>query len=579
MSLLSRLGLADLNTRTRRERATFFFLIAVSTFLFMDQNLMSPNLTAIGEQLVVSRQAIRERLSREDASYRALLQGQKEERAKATAAHLARLRLKLITRHPELASDRSALDQALSAAAREQISQEELELVVRVADRVKEREARTTTAFQQEVDNRLAGRASLWFWLLGGLVAVTVGWVTDKRSRKKLLFGTILVGAIPCFATGFAQTVDQFVILRALTGIGIGAVLPLTYSLVGDLFSARGRPAAAAWVGLAAGIGIASGQLLAGILGPVYGWQLPFLLVASPNILLAFLFLFFADEPKRGSGEQALHAAMEHGAEHREKIQLSDLRTLFANRTNLLVFAQGIPGSMPWGFFFTFLVDFYHSNKGFSVQAATLLVSVFGAGAILGSFVGGLAGGKLYHRKPAYLPALCCATIFAGIPPLLAIVNWADAPTSPLQRALEILALVGGTGPSVAGPAALGVLGAFLAAITSSNVKAVLIDVNPPENRGTIFSLFNLADDLGKGFAPFLIGSVLGVFLGRQTSYNVAILMWVICGLVWLVLIRVFPKDVAALEHRLSERAKVLRRKEVPAGSSVSPAIAGTRSA
>ena len=557
MALLSKIGLSDLAKRPPRERATFFFLLAMSAFLFMDQNLMAPNLSAIGEELVISRAELAQRL---EAEHRGpSLRHGEEDRARRIAGELRGLGAALAQGRPDLLEAPKAWGHALEEAARARFSPEELQLLSLASESVFEREQRITRAFQSEVDDRLAGHASLWFWLLGGAMALLAGYLTDTAPRKKLLFGTILIGALPCLLTGFARTVDEFVALRALTGIGIGAVLPLTYSLLGDLFGPKERPAAAAWLGLASGFGIAAGQPLSGMLGSALGWRLPFILVAPPNLVLAMLFLVLAKEPSRGSAEEALKDAIANGAEYGHKIRFADLTALFATRTNVLVFLQGIVGSMPWGFFFTFLVDFYHSNKGYSVEAATLLVSLFGVGAILGGFAGGLLGGWLYKKRPAYLIALCAATVLAGIPPLLAIVNWADVPSSPLDRALEILAGVTPRGPSIALPAALGVVGAFLATMTSSNVKAVLINVNPPENRGTIFSLFTLADDLGKGLAPFLIGSVLAVHLGRVLSYNVAILMWVPCGLFWVALIRVFPREVDALERSLADQARCLQ--------------------
>ena len=556
MSLLTRIGLGELVRRPGRERATFFFLVAVSTFLFMDQNLMAPNLTAIGEELVISRQELLKELHAGDPQFRALEEAAAgEAHAREVAAGLAKIRAELLAAEPSLGGE--ALEARILEGAKASHGEADLAEVKAVGDAVRQREERITAAFQKQVDRSLAGNASLWFWILGGAVAVAVGYVTDKWSRKKLLFTTILIGALPCLLTGFARNGSDFVALRAATGIGIGAVLPLTYSLLGDLFSARARPASAAWIGLASGIGIAGGQLLAGLMGPVYGWRLPFILVAIPNLVLAFLFLFIAADPKRGSGEAALRDALDGGAEYTERIHLSDLRKLFSNRTNLLAFAQGIPGSMPWGFFFTFLIDYYHQNKGFSVQEATLLVTVFGAGAIAGGFAGGLLGGWLYEKKRSYLPALCLAAIVVGMFPILAIVNWPQARGSPLEQALQTLGYAGSTA-SIAIPALLGVVGAFVCTMPSSNVKAVIIDVNPPENRGTIMSLFNLADDLGKGGANFLIG-VMVSYLGRVTSYNITILMWILCAVVWIALIRIFPRDVEALEKKMADRARELQ--------------------
>lgn len=574
MSLASALGLTELSRRTRGERATFVFLIVMSAFLFMDQNLMAPNLTAIGEELVVSRDEVTGELARTDPAFR-----QAAEQARALGPVAARFEGALAAARAQAGADAdpAAVARALEAAA----DPAEVAAWHQAAKAKAAVDARITEAFQRQVDDRLAGRAALWFWMLGGFMALFVGYLTDKIARKRLLFATIIIGALPCLATGFARDVNEFVVLRALTGIGIGAVLPLTYSLIGDLFSSRSRAVAAAWVFLATGLGIAIGQLFAGIAGPTLGWRFPFIAVALPNLVLAFFFLIFSEEPRRGAAEAGVGELVSAGAEYKERLELSDLKAIFANKTNLLVFFQGIPGSMPWGFFFTYLVDFYHANKGYPVAEATLLVTLFGAGAILGGFTGGLLGGKLYNKDPRYLPMLCGFSVLLGMVPMFAIVNWSSAAAAPVPYAMEVLGrLHVPQAGALLGPMLLGVFGAAIATVTASNVKAVLINVNAPETRGTIFSIFNLADDLGKGLSPFIIGSVLAVALGRVAAFNIAIGMWFLCALAWFAMIRVFPRDLRRLEEELGRRARALGEAQpLPAGATGAAALAGHRRA
>jgi MFS family permease len=134
-----------------------------------------------------------------------------------------------------------------------------------------------------ERDSRLGGDISLMFWMIGGLITIAIGYLTDLIKRKTLFTWIIIIGEIPCLLTGFVQTYGQFFWIRALTGIAIGGALPITYSLVGDYFSHRQRASASAFIGFAQGLGIAGGQLLAGFIGPSLGWRLPFIIVALPN--------------------------------------------------------------------------------------------------------------------------------------------------------------------------------------------------------------------------------------------------------------------------------------------------------
>ncbi|MCX7679163.1 MAG: MFS transporter [Spirochaetes bacterium] len=393
----------------------------------------------------------------------------------------------------------------------------------------------------EQRDVKLGGNISFVFWILGGLVTLGIGYLTDMMSRKLLFILVIIIGEIPCILTGFAHTYEQLFWLRAATGIGIGGALPLTYSFIGDYFSHKNRAAAAGFIGLAQGLGVAMGQLLAGAIGPTYGWRLPFIIVGIPNLILIILFALTVKEPQRGISEESLHDLIQEGKIYTAKINWKYYKELFKIKTNIIVFLQGIPGTVPWGVFFIYLNDYYHIEKGYTVMDATTIVMVVGAGAILGGFIGGLIGNKVYNIKPRYLPLLCGSTTLLGIIPMAILLNF-----PPYQQTGTVMA-----------PIAIGFFTGFIVTITGPNVKAILLNVNTPETRGSIFSLFNLTDDLGKGFGPVII-SFLIVLFGRQIAFNIANLFWLVCGILLLVMMITFPKDEARLRAILEERAKAL---------------------
>ncbi len=392
-----------------------------------------------------------------------------------------------------------------------------------------------------ERDIKLGGSISFMFWVFGGLITLGIGYLTDLISRKTLFILTIVFGEIPCILTGFAQSYEQLFWLRALTGIAIGGALPLTYSMLGDYFSPHSRAAAAGWISLAQGLGIAAGQLLAGFIGPQHGWRLPFIIVGLPNFLFILIFALTVKEPARGKSEESLKDLIESGKVYTAKIDWKLYKKLFKIKTNVIVFLQGIPGTIPWGVFFIYLNDFYAQEKGFSVEAATLIVMVVGAGAIVGGFAGGLLGNKLYNKKPVYLPILCSVATTLGVIPMIYILNY------PSQAGVE--------NPNFLAPVVIGFITGFIITMSGPNIRAILLNVNSPETRGSIFSLFNLTDDLGKGFGPVII-SLLIVAFGRLWAFNVANLFWVLCGALVLIMVWTFPKDEAALNKLLEERAR-----------------------
>jgi len=397
------------------------------------------------------------------------------------------------------------------------------------------------------VDREAIGLVGSAFFILGAVVSLAFGYLTDKYSRKYLLALVVLIGEIPCFMTGlpyFTKTYEQLLFLRILTGIGVGAIFPLTFSLIGDYFRPEHRPVASAWVGVAWAIGQLLGQSMAGYMVSTYGWRPAFLLVAAPNFILAPLFLIVAQEPKRGQSEETLKDLIGQGGEYAKRISLRDLGLIFKNRTNLLSFLQGIPGCIPWGVLPFFLIDFYRIQKGFPVEIATTLTLVFGVGATLGGLFGGFIGESLYKKNPTLLPLSIGGAIILGTIPWFLLLGL-DFPANPGWNSFPL-------------PALLGFLAGVVATYASPNVKAVLLDVNPPEHRGSVFAVFNLTDSLGKGVGP-LLGAIMIQALGYPAAMNVSVAAWLPCGLIYLLIMKTFRPDISSLRSYLeAEAAKSL---------------------
>lgn len=142
--------------------------------------------------------------------------------------------------------------------------------------------------------------------------------------------------------------------------------MPIIYSILGDIFTARERAMVSALVSLSLGIGVTLGQLLAGFVGPAHGWRWPFVIVAVPAILTAVLSLAVIEEPERGCTEEGILRLYEEDSErggegayhYRERITAGKACGIFAVPTNCLVFLQGIPGCLPWSVIMVFLNDY-----------------------------------------------------------------------------------------------------------------------------------------------------------------------------------------------------------------------------
>jgi len=398
------------------------------------------------------------------------------------------------------------------------------------------------------------GLISSIFIFFGAIIALLWGYFADRYQRKYFVVATIVLGEVPCLLTGYVRTYEELLAVRVLTGLGIGGMMPLIFSMVGDLVSDRERSTAAAWIGLAEGVGMAAGMLVAGNLGEssftflgASGWRLPFVLAALPNFALAPVFWLTCSEPARGAGEKSIRKELDIGLEYTRRIKLSDYIIIFKNRTNLYFFLQSIPGTVGWGVLPYWVITFYAKDKDVPISMATNLSILIGLGMILGGFVGGIVGNRLHKRNRKYLPLLCGVTTLMAVVFFFIMIHY-PLPGSP-------------TAADMAGPLAVGVIGGFFVTITSSNIRAIVLNVNPPENRGAMMSLFTLTDSLGKGAGPYIGGLMIGAW-GYMWTMDIATLCWVPCALVILLLMTPqYPRDAERLDNIMRDRAVEMEKR------------------
>lgn len=128
------------------------------------------------------------------------------------------------------------------------------------------------------------------YLLPSAVMAPIFGKLADLFGRKKIFMISIslfLVGSMLC---GISQTMQQLVIFRLIQGVGAGGLLPLSQTIIGDIYQFEQRAKVQGWISSIWGIAGLLGPLLGGFLVEYLSWHwiffinLPFGLVAMAMI-------------------------------------------------------------------------------------------------------------------------------------------------------------------------------------------------------------------------------------------------------------------------------------------------------
>jgi len=143
------------------------------------------------------------------------------------------------------------------------------------------------------------GGLSIYSWvfsvyLLTSTTTVPIyGKLSDLYGRKLVYLVSMLLFLTGSVLCGQARTMDQLILFRAVQGLGAGGVLPLAFTIIGELFSLEQR---ARMQGLLSGVwGVSSiiGPLIGGFLVDQVSWNWVFYINVIPG-LLALACVWFA---------------------------------------------------------------------------------------------------------------------------------------------------------------------------------------------------------------------------------------------------------------------------------------------
>ena len=191
---------------------------------------------------------------------------------------------------------------------------------------------------------------SLFLWQMSGIILGGLIWgiLGDKKGRKKILFGSILIYSLANIANAFVTNVEAYSIIRFITGIGLAGELGAAVTLINESMSKEKRGIGTMIIvtmgalGAVAAVGIHKFQF--SMLG-LESWQMSYIIGGCLGLLL--LFMRF----------QTFESEMFDKVE-KQKVQRGNFFMLFKTKDRVLRYLSCIAIGLPVWFCVGLLIKF-----------------------------------------------------------------------------------------------------------------------------------------------------------------------------------------------------------------------------
>jgi len=333
------------------------------------------------------------------------------------------------------------------------------------------------------------GLSNTQLGLMGGIafalfysgLAIPIAWLADRRSRVRIIAGSVALWSLFTAACGLSQNFWQLFLARMGVGIGeAGGVAP-SYSLISDFYPKEKRGRALAFFSLGIPIGSALGVFFGAWIASHLDWRSAFLIVGLAGLPAALLVWLFIPEPVRGGHDTKDGAASDPAPPFLEVAATMMRIPSFW----LLSFGAASGSILGYGLIF-WLPSFFALSFQLSLGAVGWFYgSIVLIGGIAGTWLGGWFGDRTGPADPgayARIPALC----FLVAAPVFAIGLFA---------------------PSLWLGWLLFAVGQMLALAWLGPIIAAVQHIVPPNMRATASASFLFINNLiGIGFGIFFLG-------------------------------------------------------------------------
>ena len=266
------------------------------------------------------------------------------------------------------------------------------------------------------------GPKTLGFIFSAALIGMAIGAIllaplADIFGRKKLILASALIMGLSVILTAFSATILELIIMRLISGLGIGCMLATTATLTSENVLNNSKDF---WVSLVISgypVGaVVSGYIAAAIV-PTYGWESMFILAGLTTLITIPLIFFFLSESPQFYLKKQPHGALEkvnrilikmnfNPLDSLPKIELSanknpQVYKLFSKKykTSTLQLWSALFFAFGCLYFLISWIPKLATDAGLSIELAIYAGTIFNVGAFFGIILQGYFSSKIGLKK------------------------------------------------------------------------------------------------------------------------------------------------------------------------------------
>lgn len=169
--------------------------------------------------------------------------------------------------------------------------------------------------------------------LVSAVVTPVVGKLSDLYGRRGFYLAGIIIFMIGSVISGSAQEFWVLVLGRAVQGMGMGTLMPLSQTIIGDIIPPRQRGKYQGLMGAVFGMSSVAGPLVGGVITDNLGWRMLFFIPIPLGIAAFFVIARFLHLPHQ---------------QRRAKIDIAGIITLTIALVTLLLATSWGGATYPW---------------------------------------------------------------------------------------------------------------------------------------------------------------------------------------------------------------------------------------